>query len=60
MRLGPRRVFHQVASAETHARVQALALCVRQYWLFRLKSRPPTAALQAFRAWLLRETTPGG
>jgi len=60
MRLGPRRVFHQVASAETHARVQALALRVRQYWLFRLKSRPPTAALQAFRAWLLRETTPGG
>ncbi len=57
MRLGPRRVFHQAAVAEAHTRVQALALRVRQYWLCRLKSRPPTAALQAFRAWLLRETT---
>ncbi len=31
-----------------------------RYWLVRLKSRPPGAAWQAFRAWLLAEVAAGG
>ena len=57
MRLGPRRVLHQIAAAEAHMRIQALALHVRPYWVCRLKLSPPTAALQAFLTKLLRETT---
>jgi len=38
----------------------AHTVALGQYWLCRLKSRPASAALQAFRAWLLREAHPAG
>lgn len=37
----------------------SLELARGAYWLTRLKSRTPTAALEAFRCWLLRETAQG-
>ena len=37
----------------------SLELAHGAYWLTRLKSRTPTAALEAFRCWLLRETAQG-
>ncbi len=42
------------------ARPFALEVAAGEYWLTRLRSKPPTPAMQAFQAWLLHESARGG
>ncbi|MBO9678391.1 MAG: LysR family transcriptional regulator [Acidovorax sp.] len=55
----PVRMFTRELQQGRLAQPFALELARGGYWLTRLKSRPPTAALEAFRGWLLRETAQG-
>ena len=56
----PVRMFERELRQGRLAQPFGHTVALGQYWLCRLKSRPPTAALQAFRAWLLRETASAG
>jgi LysR family transcriptional regulator of beta-lactamase len=51
--LAPPRMFVRQLEDGRLCRPFALAVPVGAYWLTRLKSRPVTPALRAFRAWIL-------
>ena len=55
----PVHMFKRELQQGRLARPFSLELVGGAYWLTRLKSRTPTAALEAFRSWLLRETAQG-
>ena len=51
----PARMFEHDLRAGRLVRPFATEVTLGEYWLTRLKSRAETAALAAFRAWLLEE-----
>jgi LysR family transcriptional regulator of beta-lactamase len=52
----PVRMFAQELQQGRLVRPFETEIHTGQYWLTRLKSRPVTAAMQAFSAWLLQAT----
>ncbi|MFT8247307.1 LysR family transcriptional regulator [Roseomonas sp. BN140053] len=55
----PARMFEHELRRERLARPFALEVTLGGYWLTRLRSRPETAAMRAFRGWLLDAAAPG-
>ncbi|MGA0611262.1 LysR family transcriptional regulator [Caldimonas sp. KR1-144] len=53
----PAALFGESLRHERLVQPFALGVSLGRYWLTRLKSRAPSAAMGAFRAWLLREAT---
>jgi len=51
----PAALFGEALRQERLVQPFALDVSLGRYWLTRLKSREPSAALRSFRAWLLRE-----
>jgi LysR family transcriptional regulator of beta-lactamase len=52
--LAPPAMFAQELTAGRLVRPFDIEIDVGRYWLTRLMSRPDTAAMQSFRAWMLR------
>jgi LysR family transcriptional regulator of beta-lactamase len=57
--LPPTRMFARELQQGRLVRPFALEITTGAYWLTRLKSKPPTAAMTAFRTWLLASVQSG-
>jgi LysR family transcriptional regulator of beta-lactamase len=54
--LAPASMFQRELAEGRLVRPLATEVMTGSYWLTRLKSRTPSPAMQAFRAWLLKQT----